>query len=141
MDNIRERRQTNVTRSAENLKNRCSRLQEQGKKILTRYQQRMERLNKYLERVLSRRTKLQTLGKDVSKIDKTVSDIKAHIAKLQTEINEEQPTLTTVNCTGDLKAQAQTMRTSMQKLHQSFSQGNHFLQDIVHGLREATIHR
>lgn len=141
VDSIRERFQSYPSGSAENQKDRCSRLQNQGKKILTKYQQRIERLNKYLERVLSRRTKLQTLGKDVSKIDKTVSDIKAHIVQVQTVINQEQPTLLTVNCTGDLKAQAQAMRTSMQKIRQSFTEGNIFLRDLTKELRETTIHK
>lgn len=141
LDSIRERLQTHSSRSAESLTARCDRLQEQGKRIFTKYQQRIERMNKYLERVQSRRTKLQTLGKDVSKIDKSVNDIKAHIAKVQAAINQQQPTLTTVNCSSDLKAQAQAMRSSMQKIRQTFSQGNHLLQNTVHELRGATIHK
>lgn len=141
MDNIRERLRTNESRGAENQKNRCDRLQEQGKRILTRYQRRIEQMNKYLDRVRSRRNKLQTQGKDITKTDRAINAVRAHIAQVQTALNQEQPTLTTVNCASDLKVQAQAMRTSMQNIHQSFSQGKKFLQDVVHELRETTIRR
>lgn len=141
MDSIRERFQTNVTRSAENQKDRCSRLQEQGKRILTRYQRRIEQMNKYLDRVSSRRNKLQTQGKDITKTERAINAVKAHIAQVQTALNQEQPTLMTVNCTGDLKAQAQAMRMSMQKIRQSFTDGNIFLRDLIKELRETTRHK